>query len=258
MKKRGQVTTFIIVGILAIGAILLVFFLRNSIYEAVAGKERVNAYLEGQMDAISDEIERCVNQEGEKALRILGKQGGFFNPSHYLMLYGNKTSFLCMDIENSDKCRNTMLTETDIERQLNETLKDELFDCVDLEGFTFGNLYDYDLIYDKNSLKVDSEVQPKNVKFNISFPVKIKKGEYEISRNEFMKVVDIPMGEILSLVNGIVNAEATSGTFIMGTLNLAQKLTYSVKKRYFGSNKIYIIEPTDKDYLFIFAVEDKE
>ena len=257
MRKRGQVTTFIIVGIIAVIAILLVFFLRNTLFGAIAGADRINSYLQGQMESISKEIKKCVDDNTKKNLDLLGKQGGFFEPQNYLNYYGNKISYLCLDILDDKRCSNVMLTKEAIEKQIDERLEAELKNCIDLESFNIAKLYDYELIYDMNSLDVVSEINLKNVLVNVSLPVKVKKDEFEISKNDFISSVNLPIGEVLGITNDIVNSEASIGDFNTLSYDLFSFNKYLVKKyRPFG-NRLYTIQIRGYDYLFQFAVESK-
>lgn len=258
MEKRGQITTFIIVGVVAVIAILVLFFLRNSVFETIAGADRVDGYLKGQMNNIDKEVTRCVDEKVKNDLDILGKQGGFFEPKYYLNYYGNKISYLCMDVPPDLPCRNTMLTKEEIEKQLNDKLKSELKTCVDLASFNAVKLYDYDLIYDMNNLDVVTNVNIKNVLVNVSFPVEIKKNEFDLKKNNFINIVNIPMGEVISVVNDILNYEAVSGNFNTLSYDLLSINTYLVKKYSPFGNKLYTVQIKDYNYMFQFAIEGKK
>ena len=69
MKKRGQVTTFMIVGLV----ILIIFILLFSIRRTGFGMKSQD-YLESSADDIKSKINDCVDRDTKEILDLLGKQ----------------------------------------------------------------------------------------------------------------------------------------------------------------------------------------
>src|SRR3989338_5941698 len=143
MEKRGQVTTFIIVGIVALIVVILLFSLKDSLLIKIGGEKAAQDYLKGQMKGIEDEIGDCATKESNDVLVLIGKQGGY--------------------IESVDSVSYNL---ADVENELNVYLKDKLKECINLRKFKEGfKSYDYELKYDINTLDVETMVNKDDVLF---------------------------------------------------------------------------------------------
>ena len=79
MQKRGQVTTFIILGLLiVIAIILLLVILKVPIGELKTGpSEEIARQL--QIESIKEYVDSCVKDTANNGLYIIGLQGGYIN-----------------------------------------------------------------------------------------------------------------------------------------------------------------------------------
>ena len=103
-KKRGQVSTFIIIGLVILFVFILIFFLRDQIREKFRAATNTEEYLNSQLSQIKKNVDSCIVKETDKATKILGESGGYFNPADYVSYYGKRVSILCSNIENEKKC----------------------------------------------------------------------------------------------------------------------------------------------------------
>ena len=164
MEKRGQVTIYIMIGVFILLVVLLIFFLKGDVlgvkkFLGFGKVKNTDLYLKDQMTQISNEVNRCVDLEAGKALKILGDQGGYFVPENYLFYYGYNIAYLCSEIKDKNSCLNNMLLEERLENDLNLYLKDKLKECVNLRKFKEGfKTYDYELKYDINNLDVITRI----------------------------------------------------------------------------------------------------
>src|SRR3989344_969987 len=90
--KRGQVTVFIILGIIIIAIIGVTYFVISQRAEQVK-KEAI--FDQSKLQPLKDYVESCIEQEGLKALDLIGKQGGDIDPGLYQYYFDNKISYLC-------------------------------------------------------------------------------------------------------------------------------------------------------------------
>jgi len=249
MKKRGQVTLFIILGIVILTVIILVFFLRDMLVETVLGPSGTKRVVSNEADSIRDNIVSCIDEKAKPALEILGRQGGNFNPTKYRAYKGNKVNYLCYNIPNSDKCLNQMLLKSKLEAELNDYLNKEIFSCIDISSFA-GNTE-----ITTGEFKVSTEIGDDNVLVNVDYPIAIKRKEITQSINEFSKSVDIPLGKIIPAVNDILNDEAMGRGFDIVNYIKAKKSLYDISVIQPSSDKIYIVNIFEDEYQFQFAVE---
>ncbi len=77
MHKRGQVTVFIILGILVLATILIATSISNSIKKGSLQKDADAAVeLESRANSVKALVENCIEKTGEKAILTLGYRGG--------------------------------------------------------------------------------------------------------------------------------------------------------------------------------------
>ena len=238
MEKRGQVTTFIIVGIVLLLALAFIFFAKNTIIEGISGKAKVQSYLRGVMDNIKTETGKCVEKEARSSINILGKNGGYFEPKAYVEYYGEKISFLCANIPNDKRCLNNMLSKTEMEERMKEYLMPRIKKCTNLAQFEPSPtklISDYKLIYDP-----------------------IERGDVKFLQNSFFKGVGVPLGDMVYVANDILNAEASVGDFSTLSYDLFSLNKYEIRRNlipFKPFHKIYTVKENGYDYEFKFAVE---
>ncbi len=77
MHKRGQITVFIILGILVLATILIATSVSNSVKTEKLQKDAdATAELESKANSVKTLVEDCIEKTGEKAIILLGYRGG--------------------------------------------------------------------------------------------------------------------------------------------------------------------------------------
>ena len=84
--KRGQVTIFIIVGILVVATIVLFFLFRQGIIPGIPGVKDENP--EASLDS-------CIEGKIKETIEVISLQGGYVENTLGLVLDGKNISFLC-------------------------------------------------------------------------------------------------------------------------------------------------------------------
>ncbi|MBN2567288.1 hypothetical protein JXB02_04350 [Candidatus Woesearchaeota archaeon] len=79
---KGQVTVFIIIGIILLFSTALIFYIRSRITEETLASEIiVTEKIPIQLQPIKEYVEDCVEIEAKEALKRLGEQGGYIDTS---------------------------------------------------------------------------------------------------------------------------------------------------------------------------------
>src|SRR3989344_800637 len=105
MHKRGQVTVFIILGILIIVVLAVILYLYN--LRAVPDVEETPEFDFSRTEVLNNYVQGCIEKSGNEALTLVGKQGGEIQPVFYqnwnCVEPGNcdKVSYLCYTTENA-------------------------------------------------------------------------------------------------------------------------------------------------------------
>src|SRR3989344_5255805 len=128
--KRGQVTVFIILGIIIVAVIGITYFI---ISERAKQIKQENKFDESKLQPLKEYIESCIESEGEKALNIIGKQGGDIDPGLYQYYFDNKISYLCYT-DSFTACFNRRPNLIQhMENELKNYMEKNLISCVNLD-----------------------------------------------------------------------------------------------------------------------------
>ena len=120
MNKRGQITLFVIIAILIIGAVALVLTLKPTIIQPVAEKIDIQNYMED-----------CIGKEAKTTVDKLSIQGGYINATFFRLYDGNKASYLCYTEEPYKACINQQpMLKKFIETEIKSFSEKTALDCM--------------------------------------------------------------------------------------------------------------------------------
>ena len=141
---------------------------------------------------------------------------------------------------------NVLLRKND----LNEFFKDQLYQCIDLNGFaTLG----VDVL--TGNLDVNTTIAKDKVLVDVYYPITLRKGDAEITISDFKQEIDVPIGELHDVAKDILDMESEFGTFDTLSYTLRYNGRYKIKKIQPYPDKIYIIQINDEPYIFQFAIQ---
>ncbi|MDD5331754.1 MAG: hypothetical protein PHE43_02950 [Candidatus Nanoarchaeia archaeon] len=265
MKKRGQVTLFVILGIVIVAVLLFFLVGRETIFMPISSES-----LNSEMDNIKKIMIECSYDESANSpnelIKTLGMQGGYLETPEesYRLFDDSKVSYLCYDIENKENCMNRMLTIKNMEDQLNENVGDFMDNCLE-EVKSQGNLKTYNVLINGEP-KYEFLIRPDEVVLNINWPITLKGKSKDISVSEDKFEIDFnyPLGNLYDVSQDIINGyslspgEATTGYFDSLTYMLSKKGEYKiyVKKPY--PDEVYRLVKEGNNYIFQFAVQGED
>ena len=260
MNKRGQVTIFVIIGIVLIILILLIIFLRNKVYIGTASTEN----LEAQFPQIQQHIEECLIEVAEPRIRQMGLQGGFIDVVEATFRdYNNfPVHYLCFNIQDQPNCRSRFLTLQQMEEELSQFIKDDLErECLNVQAFD-----KLGFTLNEGSLEIDASIGQDAVVIEATKPITLSKGEARAEESVFTSTVNLPLGRLYEASRDIVDAEALLGNFDTLLYSVIKtQLTgkpYIIQKLQPYPDKIYIMKikdiPSKEDpFIFQFWIEDE-
>lgn len=254
MKKRGQVTVFMIVGLVLLIIFVLIFALKDFLYETIKGSEGTKIILNNKIQEIDSRIKDCVDNEANTALILLGKQGGSFNPVNYRNFYADKISYLCFAIPDSKKCVNNGLTLIELEKELDNYLTTRIRNCINIESFRDDSRYSMTI----GNFNFKTKIMDKTVLFNITYPITLERKEIKVDVSDFSESINNPLGKIQQAVLDILNIESEGLYFDNVMYVLAKRNEFTVIKKRPSPDKIYVVSHKDFDYKFQFAVKGEE
>ncbi len=236
LQKKGQVTIFLILGIIIVASILVFFLYVKPNYINSTGNK---LYLETCVeDAIKEEIPKLSLKAGVENSRF-----------NYNYLEENIT-FVCYSDEYYKPCvvQQPLLKET-FERNLELNLKSAIESC-------YSNAVDelksrgYEVLEGK--ISYDISLQPNQINISINAPTSISTDDSSRRIKNFEIILDSEIYNILMLATSIVQFETSYGDVEVSTLNFYYPNVNVEKTRREEGVKIYNIKD-NKEIEFKFA-----
>ncbi len=198
LNKLGQVTIFIIVGILVFVGIILVFIFQNEL--GITPRINTNPTIF---------IENCAKEAINPMLDSIISTGGIYytgtNKNEFLDIKGISYSLLCTTNLTETSCVSTHpLIVTEIENLMTTSLKSKVDSCFNQYKNKFPNLeitsgvLEFSLKLEKGFLSV-----------KIRKPLTISDGETANSFENFDTNINSNLFDFLKLANDIVNTESS-------------------------------------------------
>ena len=243
MNKKGQVTMFIVIGVILVILLGLFFFVRD--YYGVSVP--VKTFLQGPKQSIERNVRDCVSKEVVPGLVLLGEQGGYMDPVNYKLYNGKAVTYLC----KKPDCVNNLRPLSMIEDDLADYLSVRIDACIDknlLESRRGFSIKDA-------SMDIDVILVGSEVIVVVDYPVEIRKGGTVERLSRIKEVVNVPFAELYDVAYDIVSAYAIDGGFYHLPYMLLNKGAYEIRVDRPYPDIIYMINKKDSDYRFYMAVE---
>lgn len=253
MLKRGQVSVFAIVGLVAVLAIVLVFFLFREYQDKARLITNPKEYLKSQLVDIKRVVSNCVDENTKSELQRLYDGGGHLNPIRYTDYYGKKVTFLCYKVKDNKPCYNMMFDEVSVGMELRSVLGGEIKNCVDSGLEKFKHM-DYEINTGKFSFG-DIVFEGETLLINIDYPIKLSKDVFVEEEDTFNVVMKTDFWDIAGLVSSVVNMEALGASVDLVDMN-SNSNDYEIGRTVVEGGNVYMIAPRNGEgSVFYFAVE---
>ncbi len=256
MNKGGQVTIFIIVGVLVLGIIFGFFFLlkMDSDYESwEKGAEQKST---------QNFLEVCLKDSLNEGVELITKQGGYIeNPLHISYKLDDEDepidiSYLCYTNMDHYSCVNQEpVLSSHIEDEIKEYIKEdskncfnELINAMEDEGYTIE-----DSNYHRTDVNLKRDYLEVIINAELTATIAGETFEYEEFKTRFMS----SLHEIIEIVKKAVNEEiifSGLGGFDYIRHNTLYPEFLIERFNTLDGSKIYIINKRDSDEEFRFAV----
>ena len=200
MKKRGQVTLFIILGILIVAAVILVLYLKGQLFFGPVTPDNLNT----KMIPIKEHIIKCTQEVSPQFIEKIGLQGGYLStPTDTYRMWDNETvSYLCYNIKKQPTCYNRMLTKAHMEQELQNALDLGLSQCIDMSKFEGKG---YEIFYGPR--KTNVEIGDDKIIVTVKMPITIKKEDVSVKEEEFSANFNYPLGRLYNVAQDIIDID---------------------------------------------------
>ncbi len=157
LLKRGQLTIFIIVAILIVGAVVLFFVFRGGIQ-----KEKP---LNPEVAPIQNFVQTCLDDSLEEVVFMVGENGGYRFPENVFEFEDSKVTYYLLNEKNY------MPTKEQVEQEISDYFDIKLFVCTNY----FVDFPDYEI--EQGNLESSVKILEDKIILEMRYPLTIKKGE---------------------------------------------------------------------------------
>ena len=185
--KKGQITIFIILGILLLLALVLVIFLKKEVL--VFKPEEIVPTTKGKVESL---ITSCIDDISEDALFLIGLQGGYINVPEEIA--SDSSVHLRISPMNvvpywAYGTNNEIQTLDQIKQRIDFYIEENLRECV-LGLEPFKEVYD---ITEKSGIAANTEIVESKVIFNVYWNLEIKDKAGEVITELINHVTESPV-----------------------------------------------------------------
>src|SRR3989338_10453051 len=221
---RGQVTIFILAGIMLAAAIGILFFYRSNLTELREGSslQEVATTNPTAFEA-GNQIEHCISAHLDSALRMLGLQGGNIIPLESAFIYQGTP--IAMYAEP--------LQKDDIEKDISNFMKEQIISCKAISTSLE--------ITSPGVKEVITSIEPEQLTLEVAWPITFKGGETSTRVKGFTIRKEIRLGMILDDINGIIE-ESSEGLCLSCLVEVSDFRGYNIEVQSAEKDVITIID----------------
>ncbi len=241
-NRSGQVTIFIIIGIIIVAVGLLIY----SFYP------QIKTSLGTAQQSPQQFIQSCIEQDIKNAVDTLSLQGGSINATNYLLYNDSKVEYLCYTNEYYRPCEvQQPMLKSHIESEIKNQISNNVDACfTSMQQSYVKQGFSVDL---KPGMKT-VELFPNRIVATFNYSLTLTKGENAQKYNSFVVLVNNNLYELVSIANSIIEWEAS-----YGDVDVATYMTYyhnlKAEKILRGNDgKIYVLTDRDTGDKFQFAI----
>jgi hypothetical protein len=238
--KRGQVTIFIIIGIIIVAAAFLIYLFYPQITTTLGTQENTpQSY-----------IQTCIEKEISETVATLSAQGGSLDPQNYIMNNNSKIEFLCYTSEYYRPC---LIQQPMLKQHIEKEIKNKILSDVNNCFSSLKTNYEKKgYVVDLKSGDINVELLPKRVISTFNYSMTTTKGDTQ-KYDSFVVILNNNLYELTSIANSIIQWES-----LYGDAEVTTYMTYyhdlKVEKKLRSSGeKIYIITDRNTGNKFQFA-----
>lgn len=241
--KKGQVTLFIIIGLIVLITVAGIFFLKKISTEAKLGIALEQDSAEGEAAVVQAFVSKCLEDTAKESVVLLGQQGGYINLSRtdihnqQFALADDTTDSTSSDAvsfgplhipywwyeDSVHGCTRCSITTKNIptinimEEQINAYVTEKIgiclnnFEQMEAMGFT---------IFAAEKPSVTSAIADKNVYVQLIYPLTISKEASASKLENWYVELNVPLENIYNAANEIVAMEIRNQFLEQITLNI--------------------------------------
>jgi len=231
MTKRGQITVFMIIGILILLIIALtLFFTRSFVKEEQDLELSQSSPIE--TTALRMYVESCLTKTSYDAIYYNYINGGFYRPQ-FITLYKKWSVPYYYHLGD-----NYQPIEEQVEEGLSLYVQNHILECLD----NFNAIKDLEVVSTKAPI-ANVNIKPIGVDFDLDLSLEVSSGDKTKEINDFSVQLDVPLKEVNDILTEIMSEQDKSPNHVMldHLSRLAVEKGFETKLFYNFDEVIYIL-----------------
>ena len=224
-NKIGQLTIFIIIAILVIGAVALFFTLSGTL-------QREKAY-PIEVAPIANFVQECLDDVSEEVVYAVGDGGGYYYPPK---LTTDVLGIPYYKIRN----KTYLPTKERVEQQISRYVSENMLNCTR----DFRDFPNYEIKQGK--ISSNTEILEDSVKINLNYPLTILKEDSSYRINDFETEIFVLFGIVYNAINMYIEDELAADP-----LGICVTCLLDVSEKYGIYIDSFDIEEGDVVFMFI-------
>lgn len=228
MGKKGQVTIFVIVGILIVLVGVLIYLFFPGIRSTLSGaNENPQIYMQN-----------CLVDDLEKNIQTISLQGGELNPTNYYLYKDSKIHYSCYTNEYYSNCIvQDPFIKQKIEQELTDSLKLKVNECFDSMKVSYEKK-GYTVSMNLGEVKIS--ILPQRTILFLMTSVSVTKKDSQIY-DSFNVILNNNLYEVLGIARTIIDHESVEGQIDTTELMSLYRDLKIEKLKQSDGTKIYVI-----------------
>jgi len=203
VNRKGQISLFVIIAIVIVGAIVAFFAFRGNLSFG---------NIPAEFQPVYSSYDECIKGEAENALSLLGVQGGRidtgeFTPGSDFAPFSSHLNFLGLtvpywySISGNNVIKENVPTKSEMEREVSNYIESNLQNC------NFDEFYSDGFYIDLGEPSVKTQIEDNLVRVEVSSKVSVVKEDRSAIKNVHEVNVESKIGKFYNLASEIYNKE---------------------------------------------------
>jgi hypothetical protein len=242
MYKRGQVTIFIILGIVIVAVLAFVFYIGGISFKEELSYEEAQTFVSARTEIVSTLVESCAQDSAWVVLESMGQYGGHVVPRfdannpHFELLMptgGHITINYAAYVDENGRDVNTFPSVNEMEEEFENYLENVALAPDNSEGFA-SCIDNFDVFRDSfdeidaGDVSVDVDFA-ESIIIRMNYPVTIRRSGYETTIQEYIIELPVNMNEIRSVSSRMISDVMDNNDLLESRERFADKYTDEIE-----------------------------
>lgn len=245
MKKRGQFTLFVVLGIVVVLLAALFFVFKDDIFSFTGISSELS--YPSEIQEVVDHVQECVDASSYEAVINIGYTGGYYSlPEQSYVADSYAVPYYLYDGED------LTLDSEGLHSELNNYIDALVDSCVNVEQFSKFSI-------SKGEITVDSMIAENLVSVTIEYPmtVSVDDGSYSLT-DSYETEIEANLGWVYGVATQIVAADLENPDEINYETLLSYGLSSIIVAPVNNETYVYVLQDTtsfnsEQNFTFLFA-----